>query len=177
MLITKKKKKRIDRTQLNRVQSVGFLTSTAHSKHPSVCILSALLYHNQRFAYQTERSLVVTGFSRHCLYCKPTWPHYLLMHPRSLLFNSPFSSSSHNHQVNKLTLTFICTTWWMEFMFMFSLYIYASHCVEVQLGFIKIDPEHSQRGGNDPMSDIQCLVIGVSHASAGLLLFPVLTSL
>uniref|UniRef100_A0A3N7GZL3 Uncharacterized protein n=1 Tax=Populus trichocarpa TaxID=3694 RepID=A0A3N7GZL3_POPTR len=34
----------------------------------------------------------------------------------------------------------------MEFMFMFSLYIYASHCVEVQLGFIKIDPEHSQRG-------------------------------
>ncbi|KAJ6896721.1 hypothetical protein NC651_022799 [Populus alba x Populus x berolinensis] len=26
----------------------------------------------------------------------------------------------------------------MEFMFMFSLYIYAPHCVEVQLGFIKI---------------------------------------
>lgn len=93
---------------------------------------------HQRFAYQTERSLVVTGFSRHCLYCKPTWPHYLLMHPKSLLFKSPFSSSSHNHQVNKLTLTSICTTWWMEFMFMFSLYIYASHCVEVQLVFIKI---------------------------------------
>jgi hypothetical protein len=57
----------------------------------------------------------------------------------------------------------------------FSLYICLSLC-RSSTRFYQ-NPEHSQRGGNDPMSDIQCLVIGVSHALAGLLLFPVLTSL
>ncbi|CAK7329633.1 unnamed protein product [Dovyalis caffra] len=49
---------------------------------------------SRRFGYQTERLLVAAGFSRHCLYTKMAT--LFVIQPKFPLFNSLFSSSSHN---------------------------------------------------------------------------------